>query len=157
MSELTTTLTQKRDNLIAYLGRELQKYPTISKAFKDLQLLDTAIEKAEAADLEKANEGVETTENEQILAKALNCSPYTVASVLKSSSLTLSKAEEEVEEVEKVDETEKPEDKSLEEALKAALEEGVELTDEYIAKVAADFGVEESEVEDKIADILSEE
>ena len=157
MSELTTTLTQKRDNLIAYLGRELQKYPTISKAFKDLQLLDTAIEKAAAADLEKANEGVETTENEQILAKALNCSPYTVASVLKSSSLTLSKAEEEVEEVEKVDETEKPEGKSLEEALKAALEEGVELTDEYIAKVAADFGVEESEVEDKIADILSEE
>ena len=157
MSELTTTLTQKRDNLIAYLGRELQKYPTISKAFKDLQLLDTAIEKAAAADLEKANEGVETTENEQILAKALNCSPYTVASILKSSSLTLSKAEEEVEEVEKVDETEKPEGKSLEEALKAALEEGVELTDEYIAKVAADFGVEESEVEDKIADILSEE
>ena len=157
MSELTTTLTQKRDNLIAYLGRELQKYPTISKAFKDLQLLDTAIEKAAAADLEKANEGVETTENEQILAKALNCSPYTVASVLKSSSLTLSKAEEEVEEVEKVDETEEPEGKSLEEALKAALEEGVELTDEYIAKVAADFGVEESEVEDKIADILSEE
>lgn len=157
MSELTTTLTQKRDNLIAYLGRELQKYPTISKAFKDLQLLDTAIEKAANADLEKANEGVETTENEQILAKALNCSPYTVASVLKSSSLTLSKAEEEVEEVEKVDETEKPESKSLEEALKAALEEGVELTDEYIAKVAADFGVEESEVEDKIADILSEE
>lgn len=157
MSELTTTLTQKRDNLIAYLGRELQKYPTISKAFKDLQLLDTAIEKAAAADLEKANEGVETTENEQILAKALNCSPYTVASVLKSSSLTLSKAEEEVEEVEKVDETEAPEEKSLEETLKAALEEGVELTDEYIAKVAADFGVEESEVEDKIADILSEE
>ena len=154
MSELTTTLTQKRDNLIAYLGRELQKYPTISKAFNDLQLLDTAIEKAAAADLEKANEGVETTENEQILAKALNCSPYTVASVLKSSSLTLSKAEEEVEEVEKVEE---PEDKSLEEALRAALEEGVELTDEYIAKVAADFGVEESEVEDKIADILSEE
>lgn len=157
MSDLTKTLTQKRETLIAYLGRELQKYPSLSKAFKDLQLLDTAIEKAAKADLEKANEGVETTENEQTLAKALNCSPYTVASVLKSSSLTLSKAEEEevVEETEET--TEAPEEKSLEETLKAALEEGVELTDEYIAKVAADFGVEESEVEDKIADILSAE
>lgn len=148
MSDLTKSLVQKRDNLIAYLGRELHKYPSLSKAFSDLQLLDTAIEKAASDDLEKANEGVETTENEQILAKALNCSPYALASVLKSSALTLSKAEKENEE-EDVDE--------LKEALKVALEKGVELTDDYIAEVAEAFDVEESEVEDKIADILSEE
>ena len=154
MSDLTKSLVQKRDNLIAYLGRELHKYPSLSKAFSDLQLLDTAIEKAASDDLEKANEGVETTENEQILAKALNCSPYALASVLKSSALTLSKAEKE-EENEEDDEEEDVDE--LKEALKVALEEGVELTDDYIAEVAEDFDVEESEVEDKIADILSAE